>query len=439
MEIDRDKLNILGTPDMTAISNIDEIIAYLDTFSDYNQELLEIIDVMIEQLQPLELTNKDELITYLQNKKENMTKNKSDKEILEDLKELKDDFKNIDVVNSSKYNNDCGKDLEYIMFKQPWGEVEVLVAEYGSKLNEYIQKHANDLENLSAKEVFDYLKDHINVQLKFYKPEEIERNPGCLYGANITDEKIIAEELEEVQKYIDKHSIEGEIEQSVDIYGERLFKVKDYVFKFETVNGVRKMNVMRQPKDTIHYEDETTKDSVENETIETVETVEVKDDFDEDINYQEVETQEVTEDDIKKYFDLTEAKELNGYEYEPDELVFMENLAKSILEGFAEGTIDPELQDSAKQVLDDYNANLEWKYEAMNEGSELTEPLTDAQREMVERYHEVEPLMKVNEEVKKLELKPEEKQNVGSVNLIILLELMIIVMYTMGFIYLVKR
>ena len=442
MAVDKNRLNILGTPDMRAISNIEDIKTYINSFTEYDQELMDTIDVMIERLEPLDVSNKDELIEFLKMKKETMNNTRSDKEILEDLRELNDDFKNIDIVNSSKYHNDNGRDLEYIMFKQPNGEVEVLVAAYGCKLNDYIEKHADHLESLTAKEVFDYLKNYINVQLRFYKQEEIERNPSLVHGAIIVDEQIVKSEIEEVQNYIDKHTIEGEIEQSVDNYGERLFRVKDYIFKFETVGGVRKMNVMRQPKNAIKYESETNV-SIGNDDVETIEQVEITfDDEDKDYSYDDVVEETVTEANMERYIELTEARELNGYEYTAEDLAFMNSLAKAIIEDMNNGSLDPALEPKARLIIDDYMLDHEARYFAQQEGQELEQPLSDMEMELVERYQNVKSMMMEKKDVKKLELKPEdngEGSKIGSVNFVILLEIMVIIMYLMGFIYLVKR
>ena len=443
MAVDKNRLNILGTPDMRAISNIDDIKTYINSFTEYDQELMDTIDIMIERLEPLMVENKDELLEFLKMKKQTMTETRSDKDIIEDLRELNPDFKNLDIVNSSKYHNDNGRDLEYIMYKQPNGEVEVLVAAYGCKLNDYIEKHADHLESLTAKEVFDYLKNYINVQLRFYKQDEIERNPSLVRGAVVVDEQIIKSEVEEVQKYLDKHNIKGDIEQAVDNYGERLFRVKDFIFKFETIGGVRKMNVMRQPKNAIKYESETNM-SIANDDVETIEQVEITyDDEDKDYDYQDVVPETVSEANMAHYIELTEARELNNYEYTAEDLEFMNSLVKEIVEEMYAGTLEPSTETQARLIIDDYMLDHEARYFAQLEGQQLDEPLSDMEMELIARYQEVKPMMMEKKDVKKLELKNNDKMNednkIGAVNFIVLLEMLIIVLYLMGFIYLVKR
>lgn len=453
MNVDYNKLKIVSS-NGTHIDNIKEFVEYLYTFDTLPDDLITYLNYVLSQLDKFNLDNKEELVGIINQKLNDNKDNKiSDKEALSEMTSLSPEFNRLQIVNISKEYTDSKRDVEYITFEHENGETEVLFVQYQNKLEDYINQNRDRLDSITPEEVFDYLKNNVNRNLEFNTLEEIEKHPDLVKNAIVKDEDTLIQEEREVTKYMSDHNIDTDMTISVDYFGERLYKADDYICKFAYIRGERKMQVIKETDMKLDIKnDEETKEEDLKEDV--VEEVSINDDisFDESIDnkqnaeldsvtYEELPIVPIDEENYSFVVGLLDRKELEGYILTAEEDLFVKSYMKSMIVAMADKDqsetltndeiilLENYIASNNKDVSNDNDLNVEVSNEDVKEDAIVSKI---AEEYLVSK----ESLEKSKHEQKKLIL--ENDGRLGAANTVIVLELAIITMYILGFIYYIK-
>lgn len=451
--LDYSRLQILTNG--TSITNIDDITAFLAEI-ELDENVKAYLESTVNRIENSDYTNKGELLEVLQSKlletelKESGTELEN-QEALRTMTKYNEDLKRINIIQTSKYDNDSRKDIDYITFRRPDGTVEMLATRDAKALSTYLKDHTKEATSKTADEIFHYFKEYIYREVEFMTPEQMDTvHPEAYERAVVKDDYIRKAELAEVEKYKERYYLPYEVELAVDDDGERIYRLGDGIIKFKDSQGNRQMVILQQPTMTLDNNLETkgTTASGEEPTEETLETPEET--IDTTINEQietanEIKQSEMTDLTLEEFRELIYQKEENNRTLTLEEEArinnFVSMLIGTMVERYASGDIDYELE----ETLTDYMNGLIEKYNSVEEGFLPSTAITEEERRLVEQYKEKQQelvnkgLNKTN--TKKLELKnqnPDERPRQGIAALVIILELALVGMYIMMFLSLAK-
>ncbi len=248
-----DKLLNVRLDSDNAIANVDEVLKALENINnDLNS--IEYLESLLNYLEFQDISNKQSLIDVIKAKllqfKAMSDEELNSKQALDQAQKYNDDLKRINVISTSKYDNDSKKDIEYISITHEDGSIEMLVCAGSTSIGEYIKEHADDVATKSADQIFKYFKETVHKELKFYKEEEIDSlNPNLAAQALVSEEDSKALEVEEVRKYAERMDLGDDVQVTVDPNGERIYMVADAILKFHSdYAGNRVMDILQEPK-----------------------------------------------------------------------------------------------------------------------------------------------------------------------------------------------
>lgn len=232
------------------ITNIDEIIAYLNSVElDFN--LAEHLKTLKNNLSSKDITNKEILENTINTKLmeyEMATSQQIDNlTTLRMLQETNEEFKSIGIIQTPPEKNDSNRAIDYITYTNEDGTLEVLCCDRESFINDFIESHKKEIQTFSSKDIFHHFKEYIHRELKFVSKEEYERDEAQRMSSLVREEQIEAAEYETMVDYKNRYSIQGNIEMTVDQFGERLYRLDDGLFTFKTINGNRVMETLKTP------------------------------------------------------------------------------------------------------------------------------------------------------------------------------------------------
>lgn len=439
----------------TSITNIDDIRTFL-TEIELDENVKAYLESTVNRIENSDYTNKGELLEVLQSKlletelKENQTE-LDNQEALRTMTKYNEDLKRINIIQTSKHDNDSKKDIDYITFRRPDGTVEMLATRDAKALSAYLKDHTREATSKTADEIFHYFKEYIYREVEFVTPEQMETvHPEAYERAVVKDDYIRKAELVEVEKYKERYYLPYEVELAVDDEGERIYRLGDGIIKFKDNQGNRQMVILQQPTMTLDNNLETKGSTASGEepTEETLETPEET--IDTTINEQietanEIRESEMTDLTLEEFREIIYQKEENNRTLTLEEEAkinnFVSMLIGTMVERYASGNIDYELEDT----LTDYMNGLIEKYNSVEEGFLPSTAITEEERRLVEQYKEKKQelvnkgLNKTN--VKRLELtnqNPDGRPRQGIAALVIILELALVGMYIMMFLSLAK-
>lgn len=439
----------------TSITNIDDIRAFLSEI-ELDENVREYLESTVNRIENSDYTNKGELLEVLQSKllaselKESETE-LDNQEALRTMTKYNEDLKRINIIQTSKHDNDSGKDIDYITFRRPDGTVEMLATRDAKALSSYLKDHTAEATSKTADEIFHYFKEYIYREVEFMTPEQMDTvHPEAYDRAVVKDDYIRKAELQEVEKYKERYYLPYEVELAVDDEGERIYRLGDGIIKFKDSQGNRQMVILQHPTMTLNNNLETkgstasgekpTEDTPENpeETIETTINEQIE-------TANEIRQSEMTDLTLEEFRELIYQKEENNRTLTIEEEAkinnFVSMLIGTMVERYSSGDIDYELE----ETLTDYMNGLIEKYNSVEEGFLPSTAITEEEKRLVEQYKEKKQelankgLNKTN--AKRLELKnqnPDERPRQGIAALVIILELALVGMYIMMFLSLAK-
>lgn len=388
--------------------------------------------------------NREELSHIIESKLLEYQAAKQDKmdnrESLRMMIEANEDLKKLGIITTQAIDNDSNKDIDYLTFTNESGVTEVLVCASSNTLNDYIKSNYDKISSMTAKEVFHHFKEYIHVDLRFVDPTKEEDYKLLNHGdEKFQDDEILSSEYEEVKKYSDKYSIGCKPEVTIDPNGERIYRLKDGLFKFRTTENKREMVILKTPSinldDTNDLLAELDGDQQEYEVVDI--TPINTDKLALPVNYDEVPITSINEENINRVMELIQKSDVYGAELTSNELIEIDRMIKTLIESMVErvkGNTNSELD----MLLSDYINKLIEKEEneELDENSENT--LTDLEREFIEKYNSKMNYIKENNldmrKNKKLELElPNKGSESGIATIVMLLEIMLLALFVLLF------
>lgn len=388
--------------------------------------------------------NREELSHIIESKLLEYQAAKQDKmdnrESLRMMIEANEDLKKLGIITTKAIDNDSNKDIDYLTFTNESGVTEVLVCASSNTLNDYIKSNYDKISSMTAKEVFHHFKEYIHVDLRFVDPTKEEDYKLLNHGdEKFQDDEILSSEYEEVKKYSDKYSIGCKPEVTIDPNGERIYRLKDGLFKFRTTENKREMVILKTPSinldDTNDLLAELDGDAQEYEVVDI--TPINTDKLALPVNYDEVPITSINEENINRVMELIQKSDVYGAELTSNELIEIDRMIKTLIESMVErvkGNTNSELD----MLLSDYINKLIEKEEneELDENSENT--LTDLEREFIEKYNSKMNYIKENNldmrKNKKLELElPNKGSESGIATIVMLLEIMLLALFVLLF------
>lgn len=388
--------------------------------------------------------NREELSHIIESKLLEYQAAKQDKmdnrESLRMMIEANEDLKKLGIITTKAIDNDSNKDIDYLTFTNESGVTEVLVCASSNTLNDYIKSNYDKISSMTAKEVFHHFKEYIHVDLRFVDPTKEEDYKLLNHGdEKFQDDEILSSEYEEVKKYSDKYSIGCKPEVTIDPNGERIYRLKDGLFKFRTTENKREMVILKTPSinldDTNDLLAELDGDAQEYEVVDI--TPINTDKLALPVNYDEVPITSINEENINRVMELIQKSDIYGAELTSNELIEIDRMIKTLIESMVErvkGNTNSELD----MLLSDYINKLIEKEEneELDENSENT--LTDLEREFIEKYNSKMNYIKENNldmrKNKKLELElPNKGSESGIATIVMLLEIMLLALFVLLF------
>ena len=365
--------------------------------------------------------NKDELsyaidakLLEYQSTKANQMNNRDS---LRMMIEANEDLKKLGIITTKAIDNDSNKDIDYLTYTNEDGVTEVLVCASSNTLNEYI-----------------------HVDLKFVDPNKPEEYNTLNHDREeFQDDEVIAAEYAEVKNYSDKYSIGVDPEVTIDPNGERLYRLKDGLFKFRTVENKREMVILKTP--SINLDDTndllTELDGEEHE-YEVVSTTPI--DTDKKAipdKYDDISVTSINEENINRVMELIQKRDVYGVELTNEELMEIDSMIKTLIESKIDRAKDNNGAE-LDSLLNDYISRLEQKVDdpELDKNSENT--LTDLEKEFITQYNSKVEYIKENNldmrKNKKLELElPINSTQSGVATVVMLLEIMMLALFILLF------
>ena len=444
-----EKLLNIKKDDNDNIINADEVLKSLENINnDLNS--IEYLESLLNYLEFQNLGNKEALVSAIKAKlvefKSLSEEELSSKAALNQATKYNEDLKRINVISTSKYDNDSGKDIEYISITHEDGSVEMLVCEGKSSINDYIKDHADDVATKSADEIFKYFKQTVHNELKFYKESEFETiNPNLANSAIIKEDDAKALEVEEVHKYAARRGIEDDIKVTVDPNGERIYIVGDAIMKFHSdFHGERVMDVIQESKIKANTNDYASLlselDEPENNDIfqkyDTVEEAQKDAKPTETDEFITIDFDRVfPEFNIERLKNLIIQKQVYEAELNADELGYIAQSIAFLIGSMMERAERGELQTEEEITLEDYMHDIVDKYEAIEEGRMNEDELSETDKQLAAKYLENKEKIRalgLQNKPKMLELRDGNNKS-GVAAVIILLEMLAIAGFVLLF------
>lgn len=378
------------------IDNLNDIIEALKSV-EIDEDIYAYLASLLNYLKNSTYENRQELIELLttlvvdyQAKQEEL----NNQESLHRMQEYNNDLKKINIITTSKYDNDSKKDMEYITFTTEDGKVEMLACESTKALSNFIKDHAEDVATKSAEDIFRYFKENVHRDIRFMKPEEMETDyQEISQTAIMNDEHIKGKELNKVEEYKEKFGITDDIEVGIDYEGERFYRLGDGILKFkDTVEG-RVMVIIQPP--TLQKEEEY-QAVIEEEPIEP--------DVNREDNPEETpevfDPSEISGMNLDQFRNLVYDKEINHRILSPKEerQIFM--YASLLISTMVERAEATDRDYATEETLDDYMYDIVVRYESLQDGYLTASEITPQEINLAEKY------LAKKEEIKALNLQP---------------------------------
>ena len=199
---------------------------------------------------------------------------KSNKDAFADIVATNDDVR--EKMNFIETKSKDGKEVDYISLRNDDNTVDVLVCRTETEIQDYTQKHGDEIPSRSAKEIFYDMNNMFRVPLNFQRLSEFNADPTLSKH----------EEKQKVREAVKSFGLEGHIYVAVDCFKERIYKIGDGIFKFDSANEGT-IEFLQEPKNmrNLNKQEEKQKDTFLDEMLSTVqdnnESVEPEDEYQE--------------------------------------------------------------------------------------------------------------------------------------------------------------
>lgn len=160
---------------------------------------------------------------------------KSNKDAFTDIVNTNDDVR--EKMNFIESKSKDGIEVDYISLRNDDNTVDVLVCRTETEIQDYIKRHGEEIPSRSAKEIFYDMNNMFRVPLNFQRLSEFNSDPMLSKQ----------EEKQKVRTAVASFGLEGHIYVAVDCFGERIYKIADGIFKFDS-NNDGTIEFLQEPK-----------------------------------------------------------------------------------------------------------------------------------------------------------------------------------------------
>jgi len=164
---------------------------------------------------------------------------KSNKDAFADIVATNEDVREkMKFIESKSKDN---KEVDYISIRNDDNTVDVLVCRTETEIQDYIKKHGDEIPSRSAKEIFYDMNNMFRVPLNFQKLSEYNM-----------DQELTKQEEEKVREAVKSFGLEGHVYVTVDCFKERIYKIGDGIFKFNSENDGT-IEFLQEPRNMKDY------------------------------------------------------------------------------------------------------------------------------------------------------------------------------------------
>lgn len=374
------------------------------------------LEYIKNQISNAPYSNKEELIHALDEAINALDNKVTDEEAVDLLKQKGNDFSNLNIVSTSKYENDSKKDLTYLSYCDSTGKIHMLECTNQNKIIEFINNHQG--QEYTAADVYNYFRDNVCREVDFEDPL-IARNSmsSRLDYAIRNDDEIKAIEKDKINHYIKEHNLYEKVEIGVDSNGERIYRIGSTTITFANIEGRRELKVLDSPelRNEQQLNSENNQDNIQNieSDLENAGNVYVG----------TLSTEEFCHL-MEKMFNFKE--ELTGLEMQQ-----MINYAQILVDTMKERADNNQLGSLEQSALDTYVEHYKSSYDNIKMGMTPEYDLNDQQMKQIDEYYQIRVYMETRTKSGKLILDPVKKlalinnntNNSGIANVLIILEL----------------
>ena len=372
--------------------------------------------------------NKVDLLNAIDEIINGFDKQLTDEQAVEILKQKGTDFDNLNIVTTSKFENDSKKDLTYLSYCDSAGKTHMLECTNQNKIIEFIRAHEG--QNYTAADVYNYFRDNVYREIDFEDPLIAQNSQSSKLDYAIkNDEQTKAIEKDKINHYIKEHNLHDKVEIGVDYNGERIYRIGSTTITFANIEGRRELKVLDSPELREKQELSSKKDN-ENENIQTIQS-----DLENAGNvYVGTITPEEFNNLMEKMFNFKE--ELTGLEMQQ-----MINYAQLLVDGMKERADNNELDTPEQAALDTYVKQFSSSYDDIKMGMTPDYELNEQQMKQIAEYYEIRDYIEMRIRAgelmpnrnKTLALVKDNKESSGLANVLIILELCMLSLLTLMF------
>ena len=251
----------------TAEQAADEILSW--NTADIPNDIFIKIENILQKLQSDNInenlfTNEEVVISALNVKiieRENLLHpKKSNKDAFADIVATNDDVR--EKMNFIETKSKDNKEVDYISLRNDDNTVDVLVCRTETEIQDYIKKHGDEIPSRSAKEIFYDMNNMFRVPLNFQRLSEYNSDPKLSKH----------EEKQKVREAVKSFGLEGHIYVAVDCFKERIYKIGDGIFKFDSENDgtIEFLQEPRNMRNLNKQEEKQEKDTFLDEMLNTI-------------------------------------------------------------------------------------------------------------------------------------------------------------------------
>lgn len=218
------------------ILNVEELILEIKSL-EYNFNNYEFLQILSNNLRFRAYDNKDELERIVNSKISEFKKERhlDNIDVLKHLQQRNSQLYELSIIETTSLQNDSKRAIDYLAYSEKDQPIDIAICPPDTGLGAFFDKYPELADNADSKTVFNRFKEYTHVDLDFYPLESFEDDqPNLAAYSVVSDPSIKRQELEELKDYVVINDLEGNLEVTVDSYGERIYRVGKTLIKFTT-------------------------------------------------------------------------------------------------------------------------------------------------------------------------------------------------------------
>lgn len=240
--------------DNNEIINLDELTELVNNNKISYDALKNALNLLVNNPEYKDIINKEELIALLQKNVNKLENEKTNKEALQELWKVNQDFKRLTICETKKDSNDSMQNIDYLILEDDKHNVIGMIDfRFEDTINDFINNHSELISGWKGEDLFNYFAENVSKKMEIRNIDsEYQRDNEnidvFLKDSLNQDDALINEEIDELEKYKNDYGINEPIKVSVNYFNERIYTIGSGIFKFFTKpDGSRVMQTLKQP------------------------------------------------------------------------------------------------------------------------------------------------------------------------------------------------